>query len=185
MKTITFVTSNDVKFIVAKEVLNPRGYSLEQVRIDVPEIQDENIENIARDKAQKAFEIIKKPIIITDDGWSVPGLNGFPGPYMASVNKWFTSEDWLRLTKDLKDRRIFLHQTVVYQDDSSQHFFSKDIECELLTEVHAQNDYAHTGITRLKDGDKTIAEVINNGEAILSGQDNAYQELAAWLETRK
>lgn len=98
MKQLIFSTGNAEKFLTAQHVCNPAGISLKQVDIDELEIQEENPEKVALDKATKAFKVVNKPLVITDDSWAFAGLKGFPGVYMHSINEWFTPEDFLRLT---------------------------------------------------------------------------------------
>jgi inosine triphosphate pyrophosphatase len=53
-------------------------------KLDLPEIQGE-AEEIARDKCQRAVDIIQGPVVIEDTSIGFDALNGLPGPYI----KWF------------------------------------------------------------------------------------------------
>ena len=48
MKKITYVTGNWAKILSARQILEPLGFEVEQVKIDVPELQDDLIENVVR-----------------------------------------------------------------------------------------------------------------------------------------
>jgi inosine/xanthosine triphosphate pyrophosphatase family protein len=146
----------------------------------VPEIQGEDSELIARDKANKAFAKFQKPVVISDDSWSVPGLNGFPGAYMKSVNDWFTVDDWLNLTRPLTDRRIMLTQIVVYQDADGQQLFSCDIKGILLPEARGKSPYPHSEITSFDGGQTSNAEHHERGQSSASHLPNVWHDFAEW-----
>jgi len=156
MKDLIFATGNDVKFITAKHVCDRYNIQLTQKRIDVTEIQEEDPAKVAVDKAVKAFEACKRPLVITDDSWEFSGLRGFPGVYMHSINEWFTPEDFLRLVLPLKDRKAILTQHLVYADGHKQKLFTKQTEGSLLKELRGTSKYPSFQIITL-DGDNGLS----------------------------
>ena len=139
---------------------------LTQSTLDISEIQGEDPEIIIRDKAQKAFDLLGKPVIVSDDSWNIPGLNGFPGAYMKSIDHWFRSEDFLNLTRPLEDRRIILVQMLAYQDDTHQQIFRQEYTGSMLTE--ARGNYG-------KPIQKVISMPGDNGLSV----SEAYEQGAA------
>lgn len=159
MKRLLFSTGNAEKFLTAKHVCDYAGISLEQVAIEVTEIREENPENVALDKATKAFNEISKPLVITDDSWAFAGLKGFPGVYMHSINEWFTPEDFLRLTLPLENREVILTQYLVYVDSTQQKVFKRQTKGTLLKEIRGTSAHpSHTIITIDGDDGLSIAE---------------------------
>src|SRR5688500_9007696 len=98
---LVYATSNNVKFDTANLVCKKIGLELERHAIDIPEIQAPDGESVARDKAQKVFDQLRQPVVISDDSWLIAGLNDFPGPFMKYVGKWLSLDDWMRLTLPL------------------------------------------------------------------------------------
>ena len=184
MDELYFVTGNDLKFRTAQRICAPRNVKLIQQDIETVEIQAESGEPIARHKANEAFQKLQRPVVVTDDTWVVPGLRGFPGPYMKSVNHWFTAEDWLRLTLPLDDREIIMRQVAVYQDEHEQVMFSVDIKGTLLKEIRGTGPYPHMTITTF-NGKTTMAETAEAGGSDTAGMHTAWHELTAWLEARR
>lgn len=158
----------------------PHGITLQQTKLDIQEIQAETGEPVARDKAAKAFTALGKPLVVSDDSWMIPGLNNFPGPYMKSMNDWFSPEDWLRLTKDLADRRIILRQIVVYQDGDGQQLFTADISGVLLSEIRGTSPYPHSTITSFDGGKTSNAEYHEKGEAAAQHHRNVWHDFTEW-----
>jgi len=159
MKKIIFVTGNLDKLQTAKDVAGKYGVDILQKDISIAEIQDENPRNIAQDKSNKAYEAVKLPVLVSDDTWCIPGLNGFPGPYMHSVNEWFTPDDFLRLTLPLENRVVTLTQYLVYTDGRNQKVFKHESNGKLLKEVRGSSEYpSHTIIALDSDNGLSIAE---------------------------
>lgn len=180
MRTVLYATGNAIKFDQARHACREFGITLTQSKLAVPEIQGTDPELIARDKAQKAYEKFQQPLVTSDDSWSIPGLNGFPGAYMRDVNEWFSVQNWLALTRDLTDRRIILRQTIVYQDESGQQVFYKDIEGVLLKQPRGKSDFAHAHITSIDGGKTSTAESHATGKAAGNDLPNAWHEFAEW-----
>lgn len=185
MKQLTFVTGNELKFRYAEELCRGMGVQLVQADFDMPEIQSEIGEVIARDKANKVFEKFQKPIVITDDSWNIPALRGFPGPYMKSMNHWLSPQDWLRLTQPLEDRTIILHQIAVYQDEKEQVVFAVDIKGEILDEIRGTSKWPHNTIVSFDGGKHSDAEAHAAGQSGAISHHSAWHELCAWLKERE
>jgi XTP/dITP diphosphohydrolase len=180
MIEILYATGNKIKFQLAHEICNKFEITLTQHGLDVPEIQGEDGEAIAMDKAAKAYAKFQKPLVISDDNWIIPGLNGFPGPYMKSMNDWFTADDWLRLTRQLSDRRIILRQICVYQDGDNQHVFTYDMEGLLLTDARGVSPHPHSAITSFDGGKHSNAEFHEQSKSAASHRQTAWHDFAEW-----
>jgi XTP/dITP diphosphohydrolase len=185
MGKLLYVTGNNVKFRQAAFTCEPAGIDLEQTRLKIEEIQSETGEPVARDKATKAFAKLGQPLVTSDDNWMIPGLKNFPGPYMKSINDWFTPDDWLRLTRDLTDRRITLRQIVVYHDGDGQQLFSVDIPGILLKEARGKSPYAHATVTSFDDGKHSNAEYHERGESAAQNHHTPWHEFAEWYKREK
>src|SRR5918993_888461 len=89
MNVIFFVSTNIHKYFEIKFILHDRtpDLTLNFYKQNIVEIQDDKIEKIAIEKAKSAYNIVKRPIIIEDDGLFINSLNGFPGQYSSYVFK--------------------------------------------------------------------------------------------------
>lgn len=126
MKTILFATGNERKIAEAKLGCKIFDIEVKQVILDIPEIQSRNPEEISRNKAEVAFSKVQKPVAVTDTYWKFTALNGFPGAYMKDVNYWFTSNDFLNLMRDKKDKSVSFTESVSYTDGKDFKMFSKE-----------------------------------------------------------
>lgn len=177
-----FVTGNTEKALAAKKQLASFNIQIEIKPLELTEIQSDSIEVIARDKAEKAYSILQKPLIISDHGWAIPGLNGFPGPYMKYINQWLTSDDFLRLTKDLPDRRIILSDVLCYIDAEEIKVFQTEFVGELLHSIKGEGLPTMRVVT-MTDDQKSVAQYISEGKDPYTNNPN-WGNLATFLSEK-
>lgn len=158
-------------------VLSRYGVELTQQDIDIDEIQSEDPQHILKDKVAKAYELLKKPVLVSDDCWEIVGLKGFPRPYMKSINSWFTPQDMLRLTSGLKDRTIYLIQNVAFQDKDGVMTFTKKIPGLLLKEIKGSIGKANERTTSITPDGKSISEVYESNRSAISDLYNVWTEV--------
>lgn len=166
MTPIAFASSNAHKFSLAQHVCSAAGLEIQQVFLDIDEIQGEDSEIILRHKAKSAYEQYQNPIIVSDDSWSIPALNGFPGAYMKSLNYWFKPEDFLRLMHGIEDRRIFINQYLAYTDGHQTTVFRHDIPGVVLEKEQGHMEHIPIQSVVMLDSDngKSIAEIFAAGK---------------------
>lgn len=119
-KKIIFVTGNDYKFKAAKVALEGLGVELVRKNIDLPEIQDESVEEVAKFSARWAANLLKKPVMVSDGGCYIEALNGFPGPFIKYVNKWLSPEDLLMVMSKKKNRRVVWIGCLAYCENGGE-----------------------------------------------------------------
>lgn len=182
MSELYFATGNSEKFQIAEAIFLDFGIQLIQAKLDIDEIQGEDSEVISIDKANKAFALLKKPVVINDDSWSIPGLKGFPGPYMKSMNHWLSPQDLLNLTQGLKDRRAIVIQYIVYKDSRTVKVIRNDFENSLLKEARGNYGNAIQKIVSVpNDGGLSIAEAYDRGTTANEREVAAgWQQAAQW-----
>lgn len=114
MKTIIFVTGNSYKFQIAQKVLESRGLRVIQKKLATPEIQSTDVVEIASFSAKWAAGKLGKPVVLTDAGYYIEALNGFPGPFIKYINIWLTPQDLLKLMQGKKNRRVVVKTCLAY-----------------------------------------------------------------------
>lgn len=112
--TLIYVTGNAVKYDVALKTFANTGIVLLQNKLDTPEIQNKNVQKVAIYSARWASEQLNKPVIVTDAGFYISALNGFPGPFIKFVNEWFSAEDYINLMRDKTNRTIIIQDCLAY-----------------------------------------------------------------------
>jgi len=166
MNTIYFATSNQEKIQIAQTICQEANITVKPIKLDIDEIQGEDPELIVRDKAQRAYEQLGMPVVVSDDTWDIPALKGFPGAYMKSINYWFTPDDFLRLMDGVENRTIIIHQYLAYTDGNVTEVFKNDIPGRIINEASGKSEKSPNMTVTVLDSDngKTIAEVFEQGE---------------------
>lgn len=186
MKKVYFATTSQQKALIAQTVCSEAGIELEQITLDIDEIQGEDPELIVKDKARRAYEELGKPVVVSDDSWNIPALNGFPRAYMKSINHWFSAPDFLRLMQGVKDRSVIIHQYLAYNDGKTTKIFKNDLRGQIIHEPQGKNHQSpSTEITMLdSDNGKTIAEVFERGKDAVAARykegSDAWHQFIEW-----
>jgi XTP/dITP diphosphohydrolase len=112
LSNIFFASSNENKFREARDILSKFGIRLEFLKCNLEEIQADNLEEIAQHKANQAFSICSKPVMIEDNGLFIKSLKGFPGPYSSFVFKTIGNKGILKLVST--DRTAVFRSIIAY-----------------------------------------------------------------------
>ena len=123
-----FVSSNENKFQEAERILSNSGVQINLFKTTLEEIQSNNLNDIAEQKAINAYDLIQKPVIIEDDGLFINSLNGFPGPYSSYVYDTIGNEGIIKLLENSEIRDAKFVSIIAYCDnDSSVKLFESSI----------------------------------------------------------
>lgn len=120
-RPIAFVTSNTGKVATSVEHLGPLGVMLDQVRLELDEIQSRSVQEVALHKAQQAFEVLRRPLVIEDSGFYIDEFDGFPGPLVRYVINALGAEGIARLADLTETRRCHFEGVLVYIDAHGAH----------------------------------------------------------------
>ncbi|NOJ32170.1 MAG: non-canonical purine NTP pyrophosphatase, partial [Candidatus Nitrosocosmicus sp.] len=83
-----FVSSNEHKFKEIKKLLSEFSSTplrLEHKKLKLLEIQSSSLSEVAKAKANHAFDLIRNEVLVEDDGLFIESLNNFPGVYSSYV----------------------------------------------------------------------------------------------------
>lgn len=146
MKKIYFVTSNVHKLSEANEIGRRYDILFEKIDVNVDEIRSESIEEIAKQKAIKSYEIVKKPIVVEDTGIFIECLQGFPGTYSAYVEKKIKNAGILKLMDDCENRKAKFISCVVLYDGKTLKIFNGECNGEIAKEERGKYGFGYDPI---------------------------------------
>lgn len=182
---IAYATTNKDKFNKAVENLQPFGIELEQISLELDEPQSWDSELIVRTKAEQAYQIVQRPVLVGDDAWSIPALKGFPATNMKQCNHFLVADDWLRLMKGVADRRIYLIAYLAFADGNElrvTHYQQEAYFLETQQGVHATAP--HLSVIAWKDETRSVAEMIAAGVGAHEQKPEVWREVATWVRDR-
>jgi len=184
MKDLIYVTGNKDKFQDGTFQMKKYGYTCIQKKADIQELQDTDGEAIARFKADQAYKLFNKPLIVNDTTWMIPALNNFPGVFMKYTNDCFTPYDWLRLMDGVVDRRVIIREILVYKDKDYEKVFFKDEIGEFLYESTGIDGQPSDKVVSFSNDKISVALARDNGVISTSKnqEESGYDLLGEWLQ---
>ncbi len=179
---INYVTGNEIKFEIALNVFKDSKINLVQKKLAVPEIQSDNVTEIAKYSAIWARDRLKGDLIVTDAGFYIRGLNGFPGPYIKYINRCLSVEDIVKLLEDKNDRSIYIKDCLVYYSgDGKIKVFENEIQGTITNNVKFKTGSMIERLVIPEELGCTIAE-LNYDEAITFWSNNSnFIKLKQWI----
>lgn len=113
-KRITYVTGNLAKIESARQILEPLGYTVNNIKMETPEIQADDVTEVAKYSAKWACEKLNKPVLKNDSGLFVKSLKGFPGVYTHYVDDTIGEDGLLKLMNGIEDREAYFKEAIAY-----------------------------------------------------------------------
>lgn len=137
MKKVTMVTGNMGKWQVASNIFSKYNVELDHFKMETPEIQDYNVEEVSKYSAEYAAKELNTAVIKSDVGYFIPALGGFPGPFLKYINGMLKVEDILEMMKDKTDRTILLKECLTFAcpgKETKQFIFTESATIALKAE---------------------------------------------------
>lgn len=182
-KLIFFVTGNVHKFNEARQVFAEYNIATAMLNLDVVEIQDDDLENIAKASAIDAANKSKLPVLVEDAGLFIKALNGFPGPYSSYVYRTLDTRGVLKLM-DKESRRDAYFLSVIaffYPEQSEPTCFQGKAEGRITCEERGGKGFGFDPIFEpFGAKGKTFAEMTSEQKNKYSHRAQALRKFASY-----
>ena len=185
MKKITYITGNRLKIESAKYALEPLGFEVDNQKLEIPEIQADDVSEVAMYSAKMAAEELQVPVMTSDLGLFIKSLKGFPGVYTKYVYYTIGIDGLLRLMAGTEERLAYFKEVIAYCEPGSE-----PVSFEAYT-------YGTIGLNRSLSRDKnwdyvfipkgasTFLSDIPKEDKWLYWSVDGYTKLADYLEKQK
>ena len=100
LSDLTVVTTSKNKLVEINQIL---GTDHNVSKLDVPEIQSLNLDEVIAAKARTAYRKIKKPVLVEDISLEIKALKGLPGTFIKYFLKTLGTEGTVALVKGKKN----------------------------------------------------------------------------------
>ncbi len=181
MKKILFATGNKNKVREAQSILQ---IELEIADLELDEVQSMDLVYVAKKKAEGAFAILKKPLIVEDVGVFISALNGFPGPFAKFMEESVGNKKLLDLLKDEADRKIKVQCVVAFHNGKEVLTFLGEVNGEIAFEERGTDGWGFDPIV-IPDGQaQTYAELGFEKKNELSHRKKAFVKLKEFLDSQ-
>ena len=185
MKTLYFITSNKGKLHETKTLLEPLGYSIVQKNVGYPEIQAENLEEVARFGVEYLQQLLDHPFILEDAGLFIDILQGFPGVYSSYIYFTIGLDGILSLLQDIKDsqRRAVFKSVFAYGEPSGEiQLFVGECLGKIARVKKGKGGFGYDPIFIPDHEHETFAEMDTKKKNSFSHRGKSLQKLKEYLE---
>lgn len=181
MRKIIFVTGNPHKVREAGDILSHLGITVEQNDCGYPELQEDELEAIARFGARWAADKLDCQVMVDDSGLFIETLGGFPGPYSAYVSDTLGNRGILKLMEGETNRRAVFRCAIGYcRPGGEVSVFSGEVAGEIAHEMRGSGGFGYDPIFEV--GGATFGEMNEDEKNRLSHRYRALVKFAEWLE---
>jgi XTP/dITP diphosphohydrolase len=177
-----FVTSNVHKFNEARRVFAEYKVAVALLNIKALEIQDNNLESIAKASAVDAAEKCSLPVIVEDAGLFIEALGGFPGPYSSYVHQTIGNRGILQLMENVEKRDAYFHSVVAFcSPEEPPKCFHGKVRGKISQEERGSLGFGFDPIFMPLGGrGKTFAEMSTTEKNRYSHRARALRRFARW-----
>lgn len=155
-----FISGNANKVKYLSRVL---GVKLDHIKIDLDEIQSTDLRKIVEDKAHRAYDIIRKPVMVDDNGLFINALEGLPGPFIKYFIESAGVDKICRMLDGFDDRTAYSMAGIGVFDGSQFTYFEGKVDGMIAGHPRGDNGYGWDKIfiSNMYSG-RTNAELSND-----------------------
>ncbi len=176
---VYFVTSNRNKFREAGKIL---GFEIRQAKLGIPEIQSIKVKEIVEDKARKAYEKLKKPVIVDDTALYIRSWKNFPGPLISWAIKTMGINGICEYTG--KERSAKAEACVAYYDGKRMITFSGIVKGRISDKPRGKKRFDWDRIFIPNGSGRTFAEMEIAEKNKISHRMKAFRKLGRFLDSK-
>ena len=181
----TYVTGNSAKISSAKQYLEPLGITVNHVKMDTPELQADNVEEIAKYSAKYACDILKRRVIKNDTGFFVEALKGFPGAYSHYVEETFGRDGLLKVMEGVENRKAkFIECFALCEPGEEPITFFSITNGHIATESYGSADWGWDSVF-IPDGKDMPLSYYPDEIRHMLWDLTAYDEIVEYLKSKE
>jgi non-canonical purine NTP pyrophosphatase (RdgB/HAM1 family) len=180
MKKLTFITGNEGK---AKYLSDYFHVPVEHRKLDLHEIQSLNLNEVVEDKARRAYEIVKEPVLVEDVSLIFRGMKSLPGPLIKWFFETLGNDGFCKLVDSLSTRDAYAEVMFAICDNDGVHTFSGSMEGTISESPRGEMGFGWDPVFIPKGYSKTWAEMTDDDKHKTSMRKIALEKMTTFLET--
>lgn len=185
MKTITYVTGNWAKIESAKHFLKPFGFTIDNIKMETPEIQADDVVEVSKYSAKWSANKLNKPVLKNDSGLFVNSLRGFPGVYSRYVEETIGEDGLLKLMEGIEDRNAYFKEALAYCEPGKEPIVFESITKGKIDKKKSGTYGWSWDFVFIPDGEEKTLGCFVDEERWEFWSRDAYKQLADYLENKE
>ncbi|HSW91736.1 MAG TPA: non-canonical purine NTP pyrophosphatase [Candidatus Saccharimonadales bacterium] len=192
-REIIFATGNSGKVASLKRSFAIEGLDISvlQQPLDLIEPQAHTAAEVAAVKANQAYSLLGKPVLVDDSSFHISALGGFPGPYIKFMLETVGVEGIMNFMVGKEDRSAYFMSSLVFIDEKGEaHVFNGQDEKGVIVEtIDAYNNpnawsdlwkiFAPPGYTKTYS---QMSDTELRDHRRKDKKNNAYRQFTEWLK---
>lgn len=186
MRKVNLITSNLGKLREFKAALEPLGFEVVHLDVEVDEVQADTLEEVVAGCMRQLRSRGVKDFVIDDSGLFVDALRGFPGVYSSYALRTLGCEGLLKLMQGVQDRRARFECCVGCSLEGMRDIVLKE-RCEgrILEAGRGEEGFGFDPIFAAEGEGRSFAEMPLDEKNLISHRGKAIKSLAIQLQMRK
>ena len=180
MNKLTFITGNAGK---AKYLSDYFHLPVEHVKLDLHEIQSLSLKEIVEDKARRAYEIVKSPILVEDVSLIFKTLKSLPGPLIKWFLETLDNDGLCRLLDAYDDRDALAEVEFAICDGKNVYTFGAFMEGTISKIPRGEKGFGWDPIFIPNGYEKTWAEMSDDEKHATSMRKLALEKVSLFLKS--
>lgn len=185
MKKIMYVTGNRLKIESAKHALEPLGFEVGDVKLEIPEIQADDVAEVAMYSAKMAADKLQTPVMTSDLGLFIKSLNGFPGVYTKYVYGTIGIDGLLRLMTGIEDRSAHYKEVIAYCEPGGEPICFEAYTYGTIAQSKSTSQAENWDYVFIPNGAPTFLSDIPKDDKWNFWSVDGYIQLADYLKKKK
>lgn len=178
---LLLATGNEHK---ARELQTLLGRPVQRIKLDLPEIQAVDVQEVIQAKAREAYQLAGRPVLVEDTGLAFVAWNGLPG----ALVRWFLdrvgNEGICQMLQSYEQTAASAETCIGYFDGSACHVFRGIVMGQIVRVPRGNSGFGWDPIFMPDGWDKTFAEMTNEKQ-LVSMRKLAVEQLKAFLDERE
>lgn len=181
MKSLDFVvvTTNKNKLSEINQILKS-NHKLS--KIEIPEIQSLDLDEVITEKAKAAYEKIRKPVLVEDISLEIPSLKGLPGPFVKFFLQSLGTEGTVKLIGK-KSTKTKVTAALALYNGSILKVFKGIVWGTLSKKNRGEAGFGFDKVFIPKGYSETYAEMDPSLKNKISHRSKALQKLKSYLDS--
>lgn len=181
IEKLLFATTNQGKIEEARSILE---IPIEIAKIEVDEVQSEDVEYVAKRKVESVFEKVQQPVFVDDVSVELESWNGLPGAYVKSWLEKLTLEGILERLQFEKNRNLIVKSAIGYHDGNESRVFVGEVRGTLAYDVRGREGFGFDFSIIPEGQSLTYAEMGLEAKNRLSHRRKALDKFKNYLESQ-
>ncbi|MEX2028650.1 MAG: non-canonical purine NTP pyrophosphatase [Candidatus Curtissbacteria bacterium] len=178
LSDLVVITSNENKIAEINQIL---GTGHKVSTLDVPEIQSLDLDEVITAKAKYAYEIIKKPVLVTDVSLEIEALNGLPGTFVKFFLKTLGAEKTVSLIPG-KNTKTRVTDAIAIYDGKNLKIFKGTIYGHLIAKSQGKHGFGFDFVFVPAGFNKTYSQMSPAEKNKISHRALALKKLKSYLQ---